>query len=48
VRIETGAAPRDPLKIVSRGQSVQIGLHLAQHRRKQFAAELQAWIRRCA
>ena len=48
VRVEAGAAPREPLTIVSRGQSVKIGLHLAQHRRKQFAAELQTWLRRCA
>ena len=41
VRVETGAAPGNPLAIVSRGESVNIGLHLAQHRRKQFAAELQ-------
>jgi uncharacterized membrane protein len=47
VRVETGAAPGNPLAIVSRGESVNIGLHLAQHRRKQFAAELQAWLRRC-
>jgi uncharacterized membrane protein len=46
VRIETGATPREPLTIVSRGQTVRIGQHLAQHRRKQFAAELQASIRR--
>jgi uncharacterized membrane protein len=46
VRIETGATPREPLTIVSRGQSVKIGQHLAQHRRKQFAAELQASLRR--
>jgi uncharacterized membrane protein len=46
VRVETGATPREPLTIVSRGQSVRIGQHLAQHRRKQFAAELQASIRR--
>ena len=43
---ETGATPREPLTIVSRGQSVKIGQHLAQHRRKQFAAELQASLRR--
>jgi uncharacterized membrane protein len=47
VRVETGATPREPLTIVSRGQSVKIGQHLAQHRRKQFAAELQASLRRC-
>jgi uncharacterized membrane protein len=46
VRIEAGASPREPLTIVSRGQSVKIGQHLAQHRRKQFAAELQASLRR--
>jgi uncharacterized membrane protein len=46
VRVETGATPRDPLTIVSRGQTVRIGQHLAQHRRKQFAADLQASLRR--
>jgi len=46
VRVEAGATPREPLTIVSRGQSVKIGQHLAQHRRKQFAAELQASLRR--
>ncbi|WP_250491720.1 DUF2244 domain-containing protein [Caballeronia sp. GAWG1-1] len=48
VRVETGAMPREPLTIVSRGQSVKIGQHLAQHRRKQFAAELRASLRRSA
>jgi uncharacterized membrane protein len=48
VRVELGATPRDPVTIVSRGQEVKIGVHLAQHRRKQFAAELRAWLRRCA
>jgi uncharacterized membrane protein len=48
VRVEAGATPREPLTIVSRGQSVKIGLHLAQHRRRQFAAELQASLRRLA
>jgi uncharacterized membrane protein len=48
VRVEAGATPREPLMIVSRGQSVKIGQHLAQHRRKQFAAELGASLRRCA
>ncbi|WP_244814540.1 DUF2244 domain-containing protein [Caballeronia sp. Lep1P3] len=48
VRIETGATPREPLTIVARGQSVKVGQHLAQHRRRQFAAELQASLRRLA
>ena len=33
VRVEQGASPRDPIKIVSRGQAVVIGLHLAHYRR---------------
>lgn len=45
VRVEAGATPREPLTIVSRGQSVKIGQHLAQHRREQFAAELRASLR---
>jgi uncharacterized membrane protein len=47
VRVEPGATPRDPVTIVSRGQTVEVGVHLAQYRRKQFAAELRMWLRRC-
>ena len=47
VRVEPGATPRDPVKLVSRGQSVTVGIHLAQHRRKQFAVELRMWLQ-CA
>ena len=42
VRIEQGASPRDPIKIVSQGQTVLIGVHLAQYRRASFARELRA------
>lgn len=47
VRVESGASPRDPVKLVSRGQTVAVGQHLAQHRRAQFANELRMWLRRC-
>jgi uncharacterized membrane protein len=47
VRVEQGASPRDPIKLVSRGQAVVIGLHLAHHRRAQFANELRLTLKRC-
>jgi len=47
VRVEPGARPRDPVTLVSRGQSVPVGIHLAQHRRRQFAVELRTWLMRC-
>ena len=47
VRIERGASPRDPIRVVSRGQTVVIGVHLAQYRRASFAAELRAALARC-
>jgi uncharacterized membrane protein len=47
VRVETGATPRDRITLVSRGQTVTIGQHLAQYRRAQFAGELRMWLRRC-
>ncbi len=47
VRVEPGATPRDPIRLVSRGQTVVIGQHLAQYRRAQFADELRAALRRC-
>lgn len=47
VRIERGAAARDPIRVVSRGQAVVVGVHLAQHRRASFAAELRAALTRC-
>jgi uncharacterized membrane protein len=47
VRIERGASPRDPIRVVSRGQTVVIGVHLAQYRRASFAAELRATLARC-
>ena len=47
VRVEPGATPRDPVKLVSRGESVPVGIYLAQHRRKQFAVELRMWLTRC-
>ncbi|KDB08626.1 Protein of unknown function DUF2244, transmembrane [Burkholderia sp. lig30] len=42
VRVEPGATPRDPIRLVSRGQTVVIGRHLAQYKRPQFARELRA------
>jgi uncharacterized membrane protein len=47
VRVEPGATPRDRIRLVSRGQAITVGQHLAQYRRAQFAGELRAWIRRC-
>ncbi|MGU7771466.1 DUF2244 domain-containing protein [Burkholderia sp. MR1-5-21] len=47
VRVEPGATPRDPIRLVSRGQTVVIGQHLAQYRRAQFADELRMSLRRC-
>jgi uncharacterized membrane protein len=47
VRVEPGETLRDPIKLVSRGQTVMIGLHLAQYRRKQFASELRMSLMRC-
>jgi len=47
VRIEQGASPRDPIKIVSQGQTVLIGVHLAQYRRASFARELRAALSAC-
>ncbi|MCM2536242.1 DUF2244 domain-containing protein [Burkholderia glumae] len=47
VRVEPGASPRDPVRVVCRGQSVVVGQHLAQYRRAQFAHELRAWLMRC-
>lgn len=44
VRVEPGATPRDPVRLVSRGQSVAVGLHLPQSRRAQFARELRVWL----
>lgn len=47
VRVELGASPRDPITLVSRGQTVAVGQHLAYHRRAQFANDLRALLRRC-
>jgi uncharacterized membrane protein len=47
VRVEPGATPRDQIRLVSRGEAVTIGLHLAQYRRAQFADELRLWLRQC-
>ena len=47
VRIEPGETPRDQIKLVSRGQTIMIGQHLAQYRRAQFANELRSWLARC-
>ncbi len=47
VRVEPGATPRDPVRLVSRGQRIVVGQHLAQYRRAQFARELHASLLRC-
>ncbi|WP_133650523.1 DUF2244 domain-containing protein [Paraburkholderia flava] len=47
VRIEPGKTPRDRIRLVSRGETITIGQHLAQYRRAQFAAELRMWLGRC-
>ncbi|GAB6846784.1 MULTISPECIES: DUF2244 domain-containing protein [Paraburkholderia] len=47
VRVETGATPREPVKLVSRGQTVAVGVHLAQYRRAQFAEELRRGLAGC-
>ncbi|CAG4894649.1 DUF2244 domain-containing protein [Paraburkholderia saeva] len=47
VRVDAGTTPRDRITLVSRGQAVMVGQHLAQYRRAQFAAELRACLRRC-
>ncbi|WP_109479344.1 DUF2244 domain-containing protein [Paraburkholderia sp. C35] len=47
VRVEPGATPRDQIRLVSRGETVTVGQHLAQYRRAQFADELRLWIRQC-
>jgi uncharacterized membrane protein len=41
VRVEQGSSARDVVRLVSRGQTVVVGRHLAQHRRAQFARELR-------
>ncbi len=47
VRVEHGASPRDPVKVVSRGQAVVVGVHLAQYRRASFARELRLALGAC-
>ncbi|WJF91460.1 DUF2244 domain-containing protein [Paraburkholderia bonniea] len=47
VRVEPGASPYAPVRLVSRGESIVIGQHLALYRRAQFAHELRMWLRRC-
>jgi uncharacterized membrane protein len=47
VRIESGDTPREPVRLVSRGETIMIGRHLAQYRRAQFAGELRLWLSRC-
>ena len=47
VRVESGASRRDPVMLVSRGETVAVGQHLAHYRRAQFANELRATLRRC-
>ncbi len=46
VRVVPGASPREPVRLESRGQTVTVGLHLAQYRRAQFARELRVWLAR--
>jgi uncharacterized membrane protein len=46
VRVEHGASPRDPVKIVSRGQAIVVGVHLAHYRRAAFASELRSALAR--
>ena len=46
VRVEPGGSRRAPVRLVSRGQTVAVGLHLAQDRRAQFARELRMWLAR--
>jgi uncharacterized membrane protein len=47
VRIEPAASPRGQITLVSRGQTIMIGQHLAQYRRAEFANELRMWLRQC-
>lgn len=47
VRVEPRESPRDPIRLVSRGQTVVVGQHLAQYRRAQFANELRVSLMRC-
>jgi uncharacterized membrane protein len=47
VRVEPGATPRDRIKLVSRGETIMIGQHLAHYRRVEFANELRRWLRQC-
>lgn len=47
VRVELGASPRDPVSVVSRGQRVAVGVHLAHYRRVSFASELRAALGAC-
>jgi uncharacterized membrane protein len=47
VRVEPGATPRDRIRLVSRGETIVIGQHLAQYRRAEFANELRRWLRQC-
>lgn len=48
VRVEQDASPRDLITLVSRGQTVVVGQHLAHHRRAPFANELRISLRRCS
>lgn len=47
VRVEPGMSPRDLIKLASRGQTVMVGQHFAQNRRKQFASELRVALMHC-
>lgn len=46
VRIETDAALRDPVRLVSRGQTVVVGQFLSWERRQQFVRELRSGLAR--
>jgi uncharacterized membrane protein len=56
VEVDTSRAPGRPwsaarqarVKLYSAGRAIEIGQHLAQDRRAQFAQDLRAWIRRCS
>jgi uncharacterized membrane protein len=47
VRVKRGTSPHDAVRLVSRGQTVAVGQHLAHYRRAQFASELRATLARC-
>jgi uncharacterized membrane protein len=56
VEVDASLAPQRPWRaareaqvmLYSAGRAIEIGQHLAQDRRAQFAQDLRAWIRRCS